>query len=219
MAARKTLAPRINEISLPELSPCQAEELEAEGYFEAKSLIGQDLSDLDLSGVQLVESALEDVSLDGTKLKTATFKESTLSRINAAAFSAPRGRWSDVLVENSRLGSVEVYETDFNSVTFSNCKLGYVNMRGANLLDVIFENCTIDELDLGSAKTHRVSLPGSRIGRLDITHTSFQDVDLRAADIAELTSPESLAGATLTEQQVMFLAVSLARNLGIRIEG
>lgn len=219
MPTKKTAAPRIDKIILPELESSEASALEAYGYVEARELAALVISELDLSGVQFVESHLDGVNFDDVKLKAATFKETILNKIDAPVFSCPRGRWSDVLLQNSRIGSLESYETGFSSVTFSNCKLGFVNLRGANLLDVIFENCTIEELDLGSAKTQRVSFPGTRINRLDVTHAKFQDFDLRAAEIAELTSPESLAGATLSEQQVMFLAVSLARNLGIRIEG
>lgn len=217
--AQKTKAPRINEIVLPELEPCSAADVLARDYLEARSLKQLDLSGTDLTGIQFIESQLNGVDFDQAKLKSATFKESLLCRINAAAFSAPRGRWSDVLLENSRLGSMEIYETGFNSVTFANCKFGYINMRGASLLDVVFENCTIDELDLGNAQATRVAFPGTRIARLDITQATFKDFDLRTADIAELTSLEALTGATLTEEQVMFLAVSLARNMGIRIEG
>ncbi|MBQ1445075.1 MAG: pentapeptide repeat-containing protein [Renibacterium sp.] len=215
---QKTKAPRIDEVELPELETATELEPQAHGFLEAKLLDRLDLTDRDLTGIQFLESKLDGVTLHEAKLKSATFKESVLSRINAPVFSAPRGRWSNVLLADSRLGSVELYETGFSSVRFANCKLGYINLRGANLLDVVFDNCSIDELDLGNAKATRVAFPDTRIGKLDITHAVFQDFDLRAAEIAELISVEALAGSTLSEQQVLFLATSLARNLGIRVE-
>lgn len=217
-AAQETKAPRIDDVVLPELELCGALEVQAESFLEARLLTQLDFTGQDLASLRFVESKLDDVVFHDSALKSASFKESHLCRINAPVFSAPYSRWREVLVENSRLGSMEIYQASFSSVRFAGCKLGYVNMRGADLLDVVFENCTIEELDLGGAKASRVAFPGTKIAKLDINQAVFQDFDLRAADVSELVSIEGLAGATLTEQQVISLAVPLAMSLGIRID-
>jgi uncharacterized protein YjbI with pentapeptide repeats len=161
----------------------------------------------------------DDVQLHATGLRGVTLSETTLTRVNAPVFAAPRAHLRNVSVEGSRLGSAEMYESALNSVRITGSKLGFVNLSGATLQDVLFEDCTIDELDLGGAKLLRVAFVGCTINTLHLAFSKLTHVDLRGAEFRRIDGLSALRGATLSSFQVAGLAESFAAELGIVVEG
>jgi uncharacterized protein YjbI with pentapeptide repeats len=93
-----------------------------------------------------------------------------------------------------------------------------VNLRGARLTDVSFGDCVIDELDLGGATLQRAAFPGTRIGRLLAPEARLTDVDLRGARVDDIEGVEGLRGATVSLDQLLDLAPTLAARLGILVD-
>jgi uncharacterized protein YjbI with pentapeptide repeats len=141
-----------------------------------------------------------------------------LERVDVPVVRGVRGRWRDVEVRDARLGSAELYESTWDRVHLVGCKLGFVNLRGAELRDVLFTDCTVDELDLVQARATRVAFAGTRVRRLDVQASTLEHVDLRGADLDEVAGVRSLAGATVTPEQLARLAPLLAEGLGIAVE-
>ncbi|NTW40018.1 MAG: hypothetical protein HGA44_09025 [Cellulomonadaceae bacterium] len=56
----------------------------------------------------------------------------------------------------------------------------------------------------------RSTYSSARIGRLNLTHAQLTDVDLRGADLSGLDGVAGLAGATISESQLVDLAGALA---------
>lgn len=214
----RTFAPRIDRIRLPELIDADVDSLEPHDSRDAESFAGVDLVGRDLQGTTFSECAFVDVSAHEADLRSATFLDTVIERLNAPILSAARSRFRDVSLGSSRLGSAEFYDASWQSVHISNCKLGFVNLRGAQLKDVLFTDCTIDELDLGGVKADRVSFAGTRIGTIDLTRAELKNVDLRAVDLRRIVGLPGLKGATLTSEQVAELAALFADQLGITVE-
>ncbi|NQX10949.1 pentapeptide repeat-containing protein [Microbacteriaceae bacterium VKM Ac-2855] len=219
MASRSsTLAPRIDPLRLHDLAPGYAGDLGARESVEGLDFDGLDVSGAVLTGLAVSECRFTEASFSDTDLRASSFVETLFSRLDAPILRAPRSRLKDVVVEHSRIGSGELYESTIESVRFRDCKLGYVNLRGAKLQDVLFERCTIDELDLGGATGTRVAIVDSEVRSIDFAGGRFTNVDLRAAELRTLAGLEGMAGVTLSEFQVSLMAGLFAAHFGIRVE-
>lgn len=210
--------PRIDPITLVDLTDSDGALLRPGDSREAERYDGIDLAGRDLTGITFRECEFMAVSLDDAKLRGASLADCVAVDLRAAVFSAPRSTWRDVRIEHSRLGSVEAYDASMRSVHIDGCKLDFVNLRHAVLTDVLLSNCIIEELDLGAATVQRLELQGCRIGTLDVGGARLTDVDLRSSDFAAIHGLEGLRGALVDDSQLSLLAPLLAAHLGIRVE-
>ncbi len=218
-APRRSGAPRLAPIVLPDLSEGLLSDLEPSSDLDGLLIEGIELDHLDLSGASVRECRLAGVSAAKATWRGTTVADTVIEGLNVPVFAAVRGGWRDVTIEASRLGSAEMYEAKWQSVQLSQCRLGYVNLRGAALWDVALTDCTIDELDLGGAELHRVSFAGTRVGRLDVQRATLADVDLRGLDFREIAGVANLAGATIDGTQLALLAPLLADQVGLTVAG
>jgi len=216
-----TAAPRLAPLDLRDLTPLDA-------------AVFTDPDGDDLEQCELRDAYVGDLSwsvrrrLDGsvlTGLSGATWRargltltDTRLERVDLLSLAAPAAGWRDVEVQASRIGSLELYDANLRRVSFVGCKLGYVNLRGADLADVAFTDCVVEDLDLMRATASRVALTRCRVGRLEVTEARLADVDLRGAQLADISGIEGLRGVTIGIEQLLDLAPVLAGRLGIRVE-
>lgn len=188
-----------------------------------------DLDDVELAGIRaehlrwslrrrLSSARVVDLAATDWRAPGAALVDTQLERVDLVSWSAVEGQWRNVEVRQSRIGSLELYDSVWDGVHFVGCKLGFLNLRGATLRDVAFTDCTIDELDLMRTSATRMAFDGSRIARLEPAGSKLTDVDLRGAQLSDLASVEGLRGATVTVDQLLDLAPLLAARLGIRVD-
>jgi uncharacterized protein YjbI with pentapeptide repeats len=213
-----TRAPGIRALRLPELNDASTAQLEIDDERERERFVDIDLSGRDLMGIKFAECELDGVSLSDADLRSARFIESRLTRVNAPVLRAPLSTWREVVIEHSRVGSGELFESSWRSVSIQHCKIGYLNLRAAELIDVEFIDCVIDELDLGGSRATRVAFTGTSIAALDVARATLTDFDLRGVELRSVRGLESLRGATITELQLAELAPLLADHFGITVE-
>ncbi|GGE64743.1 pentapeptide repeat-containing protein [Nesterenkonia cremea] len=212
---------RLREISAEEFR----EHAAAEGRRLTEDLPPEDLASGGLiggaasnfRGASLVECVWEDASLTEGDLSGLTVAESRLSRLNIPHLQAPRSGWRDVLLEDSRIGVAELYDSVLSGVKISSGKLDLINLRGAELRDVLIEGCTLGELDLTQGSVQRVALRSTRVEALVLTGLRAQHLDLTGAEIGRIVGVEGLRGAVVSSQQLMELAPALADHLGLEI--
>lgn len=171
-----------------------------------------------LQGSTFQECLFTGVSMQDTQLRGVRFLESSFSALYAPVFSAPRATFRDVLLEGTRWGSAELYDSTWTSVHVDGGKLDYVNLRSSRLEHVLFSDCIIGELDLAGVTASRVAFRNCRIGSLALTDARLRDVDLRSTELRSLTSVTGLKGATVDGSQLLELAPLLAAHLGLRVE-
>jgi uncharacterized protein YjbI with pentapeptide repeats len=185
-------------------------------------------------GVDYAPLAVEDWNLDGGdtidgcrftgttvgswSARGAHIVESVFSGADITVASAARSGLRDIVIRDSRFGSVEAYDASWRGIRFTRCKLGFVNLRGAELLDVAFVDCTIDDIDLMGSKARRVAFDGCRVRSLNATGAALADVDLRGAIVDAVTGLEGLRGATISLEQLQLMAPALADLAGIRVD-
>ncbi|WP_134739552.1 pentapeptide repeat-containing protein [Nocardioides sp. 503] len=213
-----THAPHLSPVQHGVLTAGTPDLLVANADLEGLSFVDLDLPLLSMGGASLDDCAVTGVVAAEADWRSTQLRETTFERLNVPVMRAPRGVWRDVSLSGARLGSVEAYETSWQSVHFVGCKLSFVNLRGAELLDVAFTDCVIEELDLLSTSARRIAFPGTRIGRLNLQQARLEHVDLRGCELESVDGLDGLRGVTISPAQLDLLAPLLAREKGLKVE-
>lgn len=210
--------PQLRPLSLGELSQGSRALLEpnTDIYGVRYADIREDRLDLGKGSV-VNGSHFSDVVVDEFVVASSRLVETRFEQTAAPVVKAARSAWRDVEFDGGRLGAIEAFDLDGRAVHFRGCRISYLNLRGSKLLDFSFTDCIIDELDLLQADARRFAFPGSRIGSLTVHNSKVADFDLRGAELSSVSGWTSLAGATLTEEQLMLLAPQMAAELKIRV--
>lgn len=208
-------APQIDPISHGQLDVGTTDQLTPNADLHASAFSEVVTSTLTMRAATLDACRLDDISARETDWNATRLRDTTVARMDSPVMKAARTVWRDLHVRDSRLGSVEAYEARWSSVHFVDCKLGYLNLRGAELLDVAFTGCVIEELDLVQTTARRVRFTDTRLSRLTAQQGTFEHVDLRGADIAEIAGLDGLRGVVISPRQLHDLAPTLAAERGI----
>jgi uncharacterized protein YjbI with pentapeptide repeats len=209
--------PRIPARKLAARAPWTGEKLLDGDSHAAQLYEGAALGDLDLRHSTFSECAFAGCDLTGSDLTGAHLVESDLTEVEAAHLAAPRSLWRRTRVARSRWGAVEAYEGTFDGLVVADSKITYLNARSAIWKDVLLQRCVIDELDLVEAELTRVRFEGCQIRSLELTRTRCRDVDLRTAELREISGLAGLRGCTVSPEQLYDLSAALADHLGILV--
>lgn len=191
--------------------------LEREGYYDDLELDGLDLTGQDAREARFLDCALHGCVLDDVRLAGAHLVDTSLVEVRAATLDVPRAEWRDVSVTDCRLGAVRAFAGELLRVTITGGKIDYLNLRDATIRELRLVGVTIGDLDLAGARARDVVVQDCRVRRLDLTNARLTDVDLRGADLSEIDGLVGLAGATISEEQLVSLAPALAAQLGVLV--
>ena len=214
-------SPRPPVLTAPDLSRLRdgaADELAAGEMVEDLRLAEADLSGAGLSAISLLSCRFSEVFADDTDLTAARLVDCRLERLSSTYLHSPRSTWRAVELTGSRIGAWEIYDADLESVLIEDCRLGFANLAGTTLRDVLIRSTRIDELDLSGIEAERVRFEDCRVGTLRLRGGSLSDVDLRGLEMRVVSGVSSLAGATISGEQLTELAPLLAQHLGLRVE-
>lgn len=189
--------------------------LEREGDYDGLELDGLDLTGQDAREARFLDCAVRRCVLDGVRLDHAHVVDTSFVEARADVLEAPDVQWRDVTFTDCRLGGVRAYGGELIRVTVTGGKTDYLNLRGATIRELRLVGTTIDDLDLAGATVRDLVVTESRVRRLDVTGAHLTDVDLRGADLSEIDGLTGLAGATISEEQLVALAPAMASQLGI----
>ena len=140
------------------------------------TLVGEDLSDMDLAGVNLSEADLHDAeffhsNLRGANLKMAIFTNGDLASANlrgAALYKAD-------------LSNASMIEADL-----SEAGLGEANLTGTDLRGTKMLRSDLTEADLRGADLGEADLTGATLVRANITGASFRNANLASINLTGL---------------------------------
>ena len=202
---------------LPELTDGAAGQMVSRADLVGLRFADVDATGQDLTGARFEECELSAVRLDDARLTAVRLIDCRLENLDVAVLLAARPTWRGVQLRGSRIGSAELYDGEWSSVSVTDCRLGYLNFRHAKLNEVRFSGCRITELDLSGASLTQVVLTECEIETLTLTGARLKDVDLRGARLREIAGLAALSGATIDETQLVQLAPLLAAEAGIAV--
>lgn len=219
MESEEPKAPKITKVTLGELTTPDPRDVLDGDMREGERYVRADFSDRDLTSASFTNCEFDRVQLMDADLRGAHFTGSRWADVDAPVLRGPRSGWRNVIIERSRIGSAELYESTWRDVTIADSKLGYLNLRGSEWRDVIFADCGIDELDLNGATATRLAFRNCTVGTLDLTDAKLTDVDLRGADLSTINGFAGIAGATISDFQLTQMSRLIARHLRINVAG
>lgn len=213
-----TKAPRIDHAKLPRLEEVDGGLLGRAEERDRQQFRGSDLTGLDLTGSSFTECAFTLTTLNGTQLRGCRFVECGIADSFAPTLLAAHTSWRDVLVENPRWGSAELFDADLASVHIHGGKIDYLNLRTSKITDLLIEDCSITDLDLGGCRGIRIALRNCRVETLDVTRAVLRDVDLRSTSLSSVNGLEGLRGVTIDDYQLSLFAPLFAEHLGLTVD-
>lgn len=205
------------DLFLEELAPGSEQDFVIARLHEGLEFSAMDLSGERLLDREMIECRLAGAVLDEATLQRSRIRETHLVDLQATSLDIGAADLRDVEVADSRFGDLQLYDAELRRVQFMGCRLGYLNLRSAKVLDLSFTDCLIDELDLGSARVTRLAFQGCEVKCLSVGGSQLAEVDLRGAQLGEITDLTGLSGATISPNQLQELAPALAGQLGISI--
>lgn len=220
MAGRRRVntAPVIAPLRLGDLEAAEADSIEPRLDYWGQRYRAAQLGDRDLGGVEFHGCEFVGLAAGEANMRGSRFVEVRIERLDAAVLRVARSSWRDVVIEGSRVGAAEMYESDVASVRIVRSKLDFVNLRSAKIRDVAFEDCVIGEIDLGQSRVERVSFAGCTLGDIRFDGARMRAVDLRGAHLSVIGGVASMAGVVVTPEQAAELAPVLAAHLGILLQ-
>lgn len=166
----------------------------------------EDLRLVDL--VAAVEDVVERPEIINVKLENADIAGFTAREGRAERVLVSGGRfrgvtWAggilqDVIVDSAACADISFRFSTLRRVTFRNCEL-----PGADFTEVTFDQVRFEDCVLAGAQLHRAKIKSLRIEGCDMTGA---------------TGVEALSGASITPDDLLQLAPSLAAALGIIVE-
>ncbi len=184
---------------------------------ESVQVSGRHLARLDWTRVTLRGCLVELADVAELTAERARVIDSTLREPDVTHLRAGDSTWRSVEVQRGRIGAWDLPGSVLDSMLVVGAQLGYVNLRDATMNDVALQDCRIGTLDLVGASAGRVRLPGCIVEELVVTRAQLDRVDLRGARLGRIEGVEHLAGAVISADQLLDVAVDLARAAGITV--
>lgn len=223
MVARQ--APDPAEIGVtrpPDLVSAELEWAEADGLepcfeHERVRIAALATADCEAASGRFSEAQLEDVELDGSKLRDLSMVDVIAERLSAA-----NGDWGGatlrrVSLGGSRLTGLDLGEAELEDVLFRDCRLEYANFRNSAIEHATFSGCLLRGADFQGARLRAVRFEGCRLAEADFSRAALEAVDLRGSELTLAGSLLGLRGAIVDSVQVMELSRPLAAELGISV--
>jgi uncharacterized protein YjbI with pentapeptide repeats len=176
----------------------------------------------DIAGFIDAEDSIEDASVEKTnfssiEIKSFGIKNATLTNCDMTAAKFPDASWHVTELQDSRCSGMQLDKGTFKDVVFKGCKLDLVNFRFAKLTNVIFDSCVIDEMDFYGAELKNMKFIDCAINGVVFTSSRLHNVDFTEAQIVGIKGISSLKGATINNEQLIYLAPYLASEFGIKV--
>lgn len=206
-------------IALPPMTPFAGRSIESHGDYEAIDFVDLDFAGQTAEAVAFLRCRLERCGLDGVRMTRVRIAECLLAEVHAVSLDVSDATLHDSLLRGCRIGALTAAGATWTSVRVRGGKFDFVDLTRARLTDVVFDGCAIGSLDLGDAQIRAVRFERATVDELTVTGARLSGVDLTGAILGTVRGIESLRGATVSPEQLIDLAPSMAGHLGIEIRG
>lgn len=148
---------------------------------------------IDIADTKLLQSELNTVICFRSIMVRVVITSSQLTGLQL-----PEGNFSSVIIQSSRANLTNFRNARFEACAFIDCDLSEADFGGATLTNVLFEKCMLDTIDFSNCK--------------------MKNVQFKSCSLATIKGTNGLAGATISDQNLIEIAPLLASELKISIE-
>jgi len=184
---------------------------------EEQHLSAHGVPRIDATGASLHRCALELTGLEELVGDRARLVECEVVTPQLSSCAARGGAWRSVVVTAGRIGALEAPAARWDAVALLGTRVGYLSLRDAHVTDTVLEGCHLDTLDLTAATLTRVRIRDCVVDELVLTRARLAEVDLRGTQLTRVEGVLGLAGAAITDEQLLVLAPLLAHACGLRV--
>lgn len=186
----------------------------------------------DMQGVAIEDGVFQNVQLSSFSVTDSRVIKTNFAEITIPSFGVKNvefihcdmtmarfadASWHVAEMRNSRCSGMQLDAAHLQNVRFIDCKLDLVNFRFAKLANVVFESCVVREMDFYGATLKNVVFVDCEIDAVGFAGAKLQNVDLTNAQLTNIKNVTSLKGATISDEQLIYLAPQLATANGIKI--
>lgn len=210
--------PDLPRLQLGDLASADPASLLAGARHELIRIGPVELGGADLRGATFLETWWDQVGTDEANLGRARLLESRFTGMGVRRLRLAGGTLREVEIRECRIGVLDLSGAQVRTVLVQGCKVDYLNLRGASARDVTLVDCLIGELDLGEATASDWLVTGGQLPALTLADARLTRVDLRDTNLGVIAGIRGLAGAVISEGQLLYLAPQLAAHVGVRVE-
>ncbi len=168
-------------------------------------------------GAGLEELRLEGASLAGGRHRGITIRDCELRACDLSTLSVREGRLLRCVVSGCRATGLDWPEGAVRDVTFRDCQLDLGSFRFSALQRVVFVGCVLREADFAETRCESVVFDGCDLTAASFDRAKFRRSELRGCTLEEIQGVEGLRGVAMEWAEVVALAPTFARALGIRL--
>lgn len=173
---------------------------------------------LDVEAAEAEGCVFENSRFTGSCLLRSQLSDSLFSTCDFAEVSAQDVSLIRCVVRGSRITGSSWKSGTFRDVRFEGCVGSPAMLRHMKLYSVVFSDCKLVGLDLQSAEMHNVKFENCDMTGVQFANVTCGVVRFENCTVIDVGGAVSLKGATVRGPGSMELALSLAREAGIRFE-
>lgn len=179
---------------------------------ENESFHQSTLQAFSIANSRIMKTDFTGVEIHGFGIKNAVFGDCDMT-----VAKYPDASWHTAQLHDSRCSGMQLDKAVLKDVLFKNCKLDMTNLRFAKLVNIIFDSCVVNEMDFYNADLKNIAFINCDIDNVEFSSAKLHNVDLTESRIINLKGASSLRGATINNEQLIYLAPYLASEFGIKV--
>ena len=185
----------------------------SEVVVENDSFAGMSTKHLSITESSVIKSDFSHIAVEHLDILDSEFKG-----CNFTASKFANSSWHVAMIDGARCSGMLVSSSVFKNVTFKNSKLELVNFRFSRFENILFDGCIIDDADFYNATLKNVEFINCTINSITFANARMSTVDISKSHIEAIKGVSSLKGVTISYDQLMQLAPSLAQEAGIKVK-
>jgi uncharacterized protein YjbI with pentapeptide repeats len=159
-----------------------------------------DLSEANLSKVDLAKADLSGANLSKADLSGADLTEANLSKADLIGANLSGANLSKADLSGAKLGEANLSKADLSGADLTEANLSKADLSGANLIEANLSKAGVSEADLTGANLRMANLFATNLGESNLGKASLVDANLRRAILRRASLREAdLWRANLTE--------------------
>jgi uncharacterized protein YjbI with pentapeptide repeats len=150
------------------------------------------LSDIDLSEIQLNYVNLVGANFRSTNLRRAHLEESNLSEAFVEMAHLEEANLFCVNLEKANLGGAQLEGATLHMAKLSKAIFYKANLRNANLIASDFEEANLYGADLRQTDLFNTNLKGANLERANLEGANLESANLEGANLKKATMPDGI---------------------------